>query len=175
MIILLVANDIDHFINGVVFEAHLCGADVLRHVDTGAIGTQQQLLIETCVGEVGPHRAIFLAEEESFGQSFFHLFLTNEIGLRFVVDLVERHAQRTIGLIETLVHPVVHHLPQRAYLFVALFPAHQHVVSLADERSFLFGTLLVHACGDELLHFLTIMLVEEHVVIPDEVISLLAR
>ena len=123
-----------------------------------------------------------MALEETFLQSFFHLRLAFQIGLAFVVYLVEADAQCLVSLVETGVHPRVHLLPQCAHLGIALFPLHQHGVCLLDERSlglgFLLSLLVGHAFGNELrlqlFHFLAIMLVEGHVVVADEMVALLS-
>ena len=65
VIVLLVSHHIDHLVNGEVGEAHLGGADVLRHVDAGAVGAEQQLLVQALVCEVSPHRVVVLAEEQA--------------------------------------------------------------------------------------------------------------
>ena len=44
-----------------------------------------------------------------------------------------------------------------------------------DEGCFLLGLLLVHTLCDELLDLLTVVLVEGHVVVANEVVTLLAR
>ncbi len=64
-----------------------------------------------------------------------------------------------------------------------MLPLHQHLVSLLDERSLvlslLSGSLFVHAILHilllELCDFLTVVLVESHIVVADEVVALLAR
>ena len=40
VVVLFIAHNVDHLIDGVVVEPHPGGADILSHVDRGAIGTQ---------------------------------------------------------------------------------------------------------------------------------------
>ena len=40
VVVLFVSHHIDHLVDGVVLETHFSGADVLGHVDGGAIRTQ---------------------------------------------------------------------------------------------------------------------------------------
>ena len=47
VIVLFVADDVDHLVDGVVLIAQLGGADILGHVDRGAVGAEQQLVVET--------------------------------------------------------------------------------------------------------------------------------
>ena len=174
MVVLLVAHDVNHLVDGIVLETHLRRADVLRHIDAGAVAAQQEFLVETLVGKIGPDRTVVFAEEKAFFEPFLDLFLACEIGFRLVVNLVERHAECLVGLVETGIHPVVHHLPQIAHLGVVLLPFHEHFAGFLDERRFEFRLFLVHSAGHELLDFLAIVLVEEHIVVADEVVSFLA-
>ena len=174
MVVLFVAHHINHLVNGIVVEAHLSRADVLRHIDAGAIAAQQQFLVQPRIGEVGPHRAIVLAEEETLVESLLHLRLSAQVGLALIVYLVKRHSHLLVSLVEAGIHPAVHLLPQGAHLGVVLLPLHQHLVSLLDEGCLLLGLLFVHAFGHELLHLLTVVLVEQHVVVANEVVALLA-
>ena len=182
MVVLLVAHDVYHLINGVVIEAHLGGADVLRHVDRRAVRAEQQFLVEALVSEVCPHAAVLLAEEKSLFEAFLHLGLTFQISLRLVVYLVEANAERLVRLVETGVHPRVHLLPKGAHLGVALLPFHEHFVSFLDERSLflglLLGLLVGHAVGYvfglQLLNLFTVVLVKGHVVVAYQVVALLS-
>ena len=174
VVVLLIAHHVDHLVDGIVLEAHFGSTDILCHIDGGAVRAQQQLLVETLVSEVGPYTVVLVAFKESLGESFFHLGLTLQVGLALIIYLVELYAHFLVGLVETCIYPVVHLLPQGTHLRVVLFPFHQHLVSLLDERSLLFGLLLIHALSYEFFDFLTILLVEEHVVVSDEVITLLA-
>ena len=54
VVVLLVAHDIYHLVNGEIGETHLGGAYILGHVNAGSVGTEQQFLVETFVCEVGP-------------------------------------------------------------------------------------------------------------------------
>ena len=173
MIVLFVAHHIDHLVDGIILEAHLRRTDVLRHIDAGAVATQQQLLIQSLVGKVCPDRAVVMTLEESFGKTFLNFGLTLQVGLALVVYLIEGDTEFLIGLVEAGIHPIVHLLPQGAHFRVVLLPLHEHLVGFLDERCLLFGFLLVHALGHELLHLFTIVLVEGHIVVTDEVVTFL--
>ena len=43
--------------------------NVLCHVHTGAVGTQQQFLVKSVLGKVGPYRTVLLAEEKALFQA----------------------------------------------------------------------------------------------------------
>ena len=182
MVVLFVSHHVDHLVDGEVLEAQLGCADVLGHIHAGTVGAQQELLVESLLGEVGPHRTVGTAVEEAFLESLLHLLLTFEVGLAFVVYLVKRHAQCLVGLVEALIHPLVHLLPKCAHLGIALLPLHQHLVCFADEGCLLLGLflglLLCHTLGHvlrlEFLHLFAVMLVECHVVVTDEMVALLA-
>ena len=47
MILLFIAYDIDHLINGVLVEAHLRRTDILRDVYRGAIRAEEDLAVKT--------------------------------------------------------------------------------------------------------------------------------
>ena len=182
VVVLLVAHHIDHLVDGIVFEAHFGGADVLSHIHRCAVGAQQQFLVEPFIREVGPHAVVILAHEEPLGQSFFHLGLALQVSLRLIINLVKSHTERLVSLVKTGIHPVVHFFPKRTHLSVALFPFHEHLVSLLDERSLflglLFGLLFAHAVGHELgfelFHLVAVMLVKGHIVVAYQVVALLA-
>ena len=182
VVVLFVAHHVDHLVDGEVVEAHGGSADVLRHVDAGAVGAEQQFLVETFLGEVSPHAVVVLAEEESFLQSFLHLLLAHEISVGLVVYLVECHAERLVGFVESGIHPVVHLLPKRTYFRVALLPFHEHGMCLLDEGGFslglFLGVLFGHAFGQvlclERLALFLVVLVERHVEVANEVVAFLA-
>ena len=175
MVVLLVANDIDHLVNGIVLETHLGSTDVLRHIYRCAVATQQQFLVQTFVGQVSPYRVVLVALKETLGESLFHLGFTLQVSLTLVIYLVEGNAHLLVGLVETGIHPVVHLLPQGAHLRVVLLPFHQHLVSLLDERSLLLSLFFVHALSHEFLYLLAVVLVEGYIVVTNQVVALLAR
>ncbi len=181
VVVLLVAHHVNHLIDGIVVEAHLGRTDVLRHINRGAVGADEQLLVEALAGEVGPDAAVFLLIEQAFLQAFHHLALALEVGVRLIINLIEAHAQGLVGLVEAGIHPTVHLLPEGADVFVTLLPFDEHLVGFLDEGSlvlgFLLSFLLIHALGDvfglQFIAFLLIVLVEEHVEVADEVVALL--
>ena len=147
VIVLFVAHHIDHLIDGEVLETHLGRTDVLRHIDRGAVRTQQQFLIQTLVGQVGPNRVVLVALKQTLSESFLYFGLTLQVGLTLVVDLIKRNAHLLVGLVETGIYPVVHLLPQGANLRIVVLPFYQHLVSLLDERSLLLCLFLCLLSG----------------------------
>ena len=174
VVVLLVAHHVDHLIDGEILEAQLGCTDVLRHIYAGTIGTEQQLLIQALLGQVGPYRTVFSAIEETLLQTFFHLLLTFQIGVAFVIYLVEAYAQCLVCLIEAGIYPFVHLLPQATNLRVVLLPLHQHLMCFLNKGCFLLGLLLVHALSHEFLHLLAVVLVKGHIVITYQMVTLLA-
>jgi len=81
MVVLLVTYYVDHLVDREVLEAEIGSTDVLSHIDRSAVRTEQELLVETLVGEVSPNRVVILAEEESLLQSFFYLLLALEVSI----------------------------------------------------------------------------------------------
>ena len=175
MVVLLIAHHIDHLVDGEVLETELGGADVLCHIDGGAIGTKKEFFVESFCREVSPHGAIFATIEEAFLQPFHHLFLAFEVGVRLVVYLVETYAHHLVGLIKSSIDPLIHLLPETAYFRVALLPLDEHLMGFLDEGSLLFGLLFVHAQCNQFLDFFAVMLVEGYIVVAYEVVTLLAR
>ena len=182
VVVLLIAHHVDHLVDGEVLEAQRGGSDVLRHVDARAVGAEQEFVVEPLAREVGPHAAVFFLEEDALRQSFLHHALAHEVGVAFVIYLVEAYAECLIGFVEAGIHPFVHLAPQRAHFLVALLPFHEHLVRLLDERRVglgLFrGSFFLHAFGHvlrfELCHFFAVVLVKRHVVVADKVVALLA-
>ena len=183
MIVLLVAHHVNHLVDRVIFKAEGGRSDVLGHVNACSVSSEQQLLVESLVAKVGPDTAIGLAEEQPFGQSFFHFGLAFEVGFRLIIYLVETYTHSFVGLVEAFVHPIVHLPPQRTHLFVALFPAHEHVVCLFHQWRFFFSALLCLFVGHtfglqfgrQFCQLGTIMLVEGHVIVANEVVAFLSR
>ncbi len=130
MIVLLVAYHVNHLVDGEVLIAELGCAYVLGHVDRCSVTAQQQLVVKAVGGEVGPHRAIVLAEHYTFFQALKHFFLAFKVGVALVIYLVEVHTHAAVGLVEPGIHPGIHHLPDTAHLRVLVFPTHQHAAGL---------------------------------------------
>ena len=55
VVVLLIAHNVYHLVDGVVAEAELGCADVLCHVDRCAIAAQEEFFVESLSVEVGPH------------------------------------------------------------------------------------------------------------------------
>ena len=131
-------------------------------------------MVESVGGQVGPHRSVVLAVHLAGGEPFEHLLLAFEVGLALVVDLVEAHSHAAVGLVESVVDPAVHRLPEGAHLGIPGFPFAQHGAGLLHQGRCGFGLLLGHAFLHEVGHFGLEMLVEEHVEVADEMVALLA-
>jgi len=81
VIVLLVAHHVYHPVDGEILIAELGGADVLGHVDAGAVGAQQELMVEAGVGEVGPDRPVVPAIHDPLLDAGEHKVLPLEIGV----------------------------------------------------------------------------------------------
>ena len=73
MIVLFVTHHINHAVDGIILETEFGGADILSHIHRCAVAAEQQLLVQTGVGKVGPYRTILLAEHYAFLKPFEHL------------------------------------------------------------------------------------------------------
>ena len=163
--------------------AEFSRTDVLRHVDARTIGAEEEFFVQTIGSEVSPYRTVGTAVEDPLFQTFFHLFLTFEVSVAFVVNLVERHTEGFVGFVKTGIHPFVHLAPESAHFGVALLPFAEHFARFHHQRCFFLGACFslfaVHALFKELGfeggHFGAIMLVESHVVVADEVVAFLTR
>ena len=67
MVLLFVADHIDHLIDGIVLESQFGGTDILRHIDRCTVRTEQQFLIQTVLGEVSPDGTVLAAVELTGG------------------------------------------------------------------------------------------------------------
>ena len=67
VVLLLVAYHIDHLVDRIVLEAELGGTDILGHIDGGAVGAEEQFLVQSVLGEVCPYRTVFAAVERTAG------------------------------------------------------------------------------------------------------------
>ena len=194
VVVLLVANGIDHAAGTEVVVAQPGRTQVLGDVEAGAVAAQDGLLIKFGVGEVDEHRAIFLAVEDALFQSGLYHVFAQQVGIGLVVQLVEADAQPPVGLVEALVHPAVHLLPEGDGFRVAGLPGQKHFLgglaqlAVGVEVGILVGgpecvllqllgvAVLVHApCLLRLLPggvFLPELPLEEDVVAADEVVRL---
>ena len=105
VIVLLVAHHVYHLVDRIILETHLGGTDILSHIHRSAVRTEQQFLVESLVGEVSPHAVVLVTLKESLLQSFFHLCLAFEVGVRLVVYLVEAYSEVLVCLVETGIYP----------------------------------------------------------------------
>ena len=113
-------------------------------------------------------------EEHPVGQALFHVLFAKEVGVRLVVELVERHAHGVVGLVEAFVHPAVHGFPKRHDLVVAFFPALQHRPSFSQHGACSFGFFGVESVGHAFCHFCLEGLVERDVIPAHQLVALLA-
>ncbi len=174
MIVLFVADHVNHTVNREIAVAQLGRAYVLGHIHARAVGAEQQLVVKTVGSEVGPYRTVLLAVHYTLFKASEHQVLAFKISVRLVIYLVEVHAHASVSLVEAGIHPLVHHLPQRPHLLVALFPAAEHLAGLLHQRTqllgfLLFNLLLLH----DGFHLILEMLVESHIEIAYEVVALL--
>ena len=155
-------------------EAEFSGADILCHIHRGAIGAEQQFLVKSVGGEVGPHRVVVLAVENALFKTFEHLFLTFEVSVAFVVNLVEAHTHACVGFVETGIHPFVHGAPERTNFLVAVFPLLEHGACLFHQGRVCLSLFFGHAAVHELLQLFFIVLVESHIEVTNQVVAFLA-
>ena len=81
VVVLLVANHVNHTVNRVILKTQLCGTYILCHVDRCTVTAQQQFLVQSVLGQVSPYGAVLLTEEKSFLKALHHGFLTLQVGL----------------------------------------------------------------------------------------------
>ena len=112
--------------------------------------------------------------ENAHLQSLLHQGLAEQIGLRLVIYSVKRDSKVGISLVEAVIHPRIHLLPKSADFRVSLLPFEQHFLCLFKTRSILFGLLLRHSAGDKFFHLFLVDVVESHIAVTHEVVSLLA-
>ena len=173
VVVLFVADHVDNLIE-VVFVVALFGrAQILCHIDRGAVAAQQQLLIEAVGRQVAPDGAVGAPIEHTFRQTFIHERLAVLVGLGFVVDAIERDAEPAVGLVEAGINPAVHLLPERPHFWVALFPLDQHGLRLLKDRRILLRFFLRHAARHQFRHLSLEQVVELHIVVPHQVVAFL--
>ena len=174
MVVLLVTYNVYHLVDGVVAETELCSTDILCHVYRCTVAAQQELLVESFLCEVSPYRLILPTVEEALLESAEYSLLTHEVCVALVVDLVKVNTKALVGLVETLVYPVVHLLPESANLLVAGLPLDEHLACLCHQWRCSLGLFLAHAFLHKLGKLGLVVLVECNVVVADEVVTLLA-
>ena len=176
VVVLLVANDINHVVEPILLEAAECRTQVLSHIYRCAVATQQQLLVEAVGRKVNPHRVILLAEEYTLAQPLLNEALAQKVGLRLVIYLVEIDAHSLVRDIEALIYPAIHALPQLIYLRILGLPPSQHLLRSEHDGCLTLGLLLAHTLfGHELLNLAFVVLVELDIVLTHQVVALHAR
>ena len=139
-------------------------------------------MIQSFGSQVGPYGTVFFLVEETFFKSFHYLFFSFEVGIGFIIYLVEADTHLLVGFVESSIYPVVHHFPQSAYFRITGFPLHQHIAGFLHQRRFGFGLCLrfivTHSLrcklSHQLLYFRLIMLIERDIIITYQVVAFLA-
>ena len=173
VVVLLIAHHVDHLVDGIVLIAELCRTDVLSHIHRSAIAAEQKLMVESVTGEVCPHRAIIATIHNALFETFKHLLLSFQISVALVVYLIEIHTQTLVSLIKSGIYPLIHHAPHTAYALVAGFPLLEHLTSLLHKSGSLLSLLVAHTLLLQSIQLSLIVLVEEHIEIANEVVTLL--
>ena len=175
VVVLFVAYHVYHLVYRIIGKALFGSTDVLGHVNRGTIGTEQQFLVKSFGGKVCPYRTVFLAVEDTFFQTFQHFLFPFQIGVRFVINLVEAYSHHLVGLIESGIYPVVHLLPKGTHFGVACFPFAEHFTGFLHQRRLGFGFFLAHSLFHQFGYFGFVVLVEGYVVIAYQVVAFLSR
>ena len=81
MVVLFVTDYIDHFIDWEIVKTKFGCTYVLCHIYGSTVGTEQQFLVQSVFGQVGPDRTVFAAVEDAFFKSFHHFAFSFQIGL----------------------------------------------------------------------------------------------
>ena len=131
-------------------------------------------MVEAVGCEVGPHRTILAAIHYPLLNTAEHEVFTLEIGVGFVVYLVEVYAKTLVGLVESGIHPFIHHAPELTHLLIAGLPATQHLAGLLHEGRGSLGLLIGHTLLFEGFELGFVVLVEFHIEVADQVVTLLA-
>ena len=150
-------------------------AKVLGHIHCGAVAAEEDFFVETVGGEVDICSASFVFLADSFVESVHNVLFTFEIGLRFVVNFVERNAHKFVRYVKTIVYPLVHFFPKSHGVGVACLPLLKHLVSLYNRRCFLFGIVFGKTLSHKLFDFVFVMLVKKHVIFSYKVVALHTR
>ena len=172
MVVLLVADHVDHLLRVELLVTQLCGAEILRHIDGRAVLAQQHLLVQALTGEIDAHGTILVFVERALVQTFLHQALAKQIGLGFVIRLVEVDAQTLVGLVEAGIDPAVHLRPQLADLLVTRFPLAQHLTSFQNQRGLVFCFVFRKSLFQDFFLLLLVMLIEDDIILSDEMIAL---
>ncbi len=68
VVVLLVAHDINHVVELVILEPAVGRAEVLRHIDRGAVAAQEQFLVQPVGRKVDPDRIVVAAVEHTLAE-----------------------------------------------------------------------------------------------------------
>ena len=130
MVILLVAHHVYVAVEFISCEALLRRAEVLSHVDRGAVAAKQEFAVESVGCEVAPYAAVGILNEDTHVESLLHQALAEQIGIVLIVNLVETDSKGLVGLVEAGEDPAVHHFPELADFRIAFLPFKEHLVHL---------------------------------------------
>jgi len=139
-------------------------------------------VVQSFGSQVSPYGTILFFEEKAFFQSFHHLLFSFEVGVRFIIYLVEADTHLFIGFVESGVYPVVHHFPQSAYFRIAGFPLYQHFTGFLHQRrcclGFRLSLIVTHSLRCKSSHqfcqFRFIMFVERDIIIAYQMVAFLS-
>ena len=174
MIVLLIAHDIDELVQPVLLEALFGGTEVLGHIYGSAVAPQEKFPVESVGSKVTPHRTVSLFLEDAHVKAFLDESLAEKIGLRLIICPVKRDSEVPVSLVEALVDPSVHLLPEVHNLLVPVLPPVEHLLGLLEGRGVFLGFLLRHAGGYKLIHLSLVHVIEGHIIVADEMVTLLA-
>ena len=96
---LFVADDPDLCVGLVLFVLEQRRSDVLRDVDAGSVGAENDLCAE--FAEICNDCAVFAFLEHAVGESLCDEVLAEQIGLAFEICFVEMNAHAVIRLLES--------------------------------------------------------------------------
>src|SRR5687768_4315189 len=67
-------------------------ADILGHINGGAVGSQQHFLIEAVSREVNPYGTVFFFKEHALLDTAHHFFPTQQISIGLIIKLIKINA-----------------------------------------------------------------------------------
>ena len=142
MVVLLVTDNIDVFIETILCKTLFCRSEVLGHIHGSTVTTEKKLSVKTVSSKVAPYGAILLSLEDTIFKSLLHECLTEKISLRFIIRSVEANSEVIVCLVEALIYPAVHGLPKFHHLCITVLPFEEHFLSSLERRSVLLRIFL---------------------------------
>ena len=171
VVFLLVAHGVDLVRQpGEIAVAQNGSTDVLGHVHGRTVFAEQEFFIQPVFGQVHPNGAVFAFVEGAGVQAFEHFVLACEVGVAFVVELVEVHSHFGVGGVKPGVHPAVHGLPKGYDFGIFVLPLDQHFSCRLEQLCLLLGLVGVDAAFDQGVDLGLVLLVKTHVVLAHQVV-----